>query len=435
METTNQLSSFENEIQPDTPEELEENRTTKEELHRKSTESIFNSSNIVMLGVIFGIAGITFASLFPTSITINKDCPVLNHISPLVKRIHDVELENHELKRELNNLRAKETIVPGSIHEQSIQNKRKRVWTGDDNAETITIADRRFVLPDYCHHGKDELFDEYSTKNCLRMQKKIDERLKKNSFNKENIKKQNIKKVNIPIIDTSELSGIINTNTGFVPIDSIFSDSLIKATPNLFTDVFEIDGKKNGTDSFKITSDNSEEVEYKKDNRYKGKRVRLEKYKKDDRRKSSYNKKKDEEKYPQLNIRDEISYSGDGQQQKPYWSKSADSKRKTFKENKNFEYKEKEGKYKKDKKLLKENGKENSKKFDENEKLIFKEKQNFDEKSESDWHENLMKYREEMRNKNPEMGESQNNWYLKRGSNRQKYRSNEGSGGARSTFV
>lgn len=380
-----------------------------------------------MLGVIFGIAGVAFASFFSTPVITNSDCPDLTHISPLVRRIHDVELENRELKRELNSLRTKPTSIPDPI-KPTIQNKRTRVWTGDDNAETITIADRRFVLPDYCHHGKDELFDEYSTKNCLRMQKKIDERLKKNSF-----KNKNIKKVNIPIIDTSELSGALNTNTGFVQIDSVFSDTLIKAaTPNLFNDLFEIDDKKNSTDSVKKISEISETEEeaYKKDNRYKGKRVRLEKYKKDDRRKSSYSKKKDDEKYPKLNIQEEISYSGNGQE-KPYWSKTADNKRKVFKENKNFEFKENEGKFKKDKKLQ-----EKFKKFDENEKFIFKEKPKFDEKSESDWHENLMKYREEMRNKVPETefgGDSQNNWYLKRGSNRQKSRSNEGSG-TRSTF-
>lgn len=378
-----------------------------------------------MLGVIFGIAGVAFASYFSTPVITKSYCPDLTHISPLVRRIHDVELENRELKRELNNLKTRP--IPDPI-DPAIQNKRTRVWTGDDNAETITIADRRFMLPDYCHQGKDELFDEYSTKNCLRMQKKIDERLKKNSFKNKNIKKENIKKVNIPIIDTSELSGVLNTNTGFVQLDSVFSDPLIKtATPNLFNDVFEIADKKNSTDV-------SEEEVHKKDNRYKGKRVRLEKYKKDDRRKSSYNKKKDDEKYPQLNIREEISYSGDGQE-KPYWSKSADNKRKAFKDNKNFEFKENDGKFKKDKKLQ-----EKLKKFDENEKFIFKEKQNFDQKidenSESDWHENLMKYREEMRNKNPESvsgGDFQNNWYLKRGSNRQKFRSNEGSG-AKSTF-
>lgn len=399
-----------------------------------------------MLGVIFGIAGVAFASYFSTPVITNNDCPDLTHISPLVRRIQDVELENRQLKRELNSLRTK----PNTKNDPAIQNKRTRVWTGDDNAETITIADRRFMLPDYCHQGKDELFDEYSTKNCLRMQKKIDDRLKKNSFKNKNRKKENLKKVNIPIIDTSELSGVSNTNTGFVQIDSIFSDPLIKtATPNLFDDIFEIVDKKNSTDSVKKISEFSEtdEEAYKKDNRYKGKRVRLEKYKKDDRRKSSYNKKKDDEKYPQLNIRDEISYSGDEQQEKP-WSKTTDNKRKVFKENKNFEFKENDGKFKKDKKLQ-----EKLKKFDENKKFIFKEKQNFDEKwesiserlkkfdepkseSDSDWHENLMKYREEMRNKIPETefgGDSQNNWYLKRGSNRQKFRSNEGSG-ARSTF-
>lgn len=427
MEVTTELSSFENETPPRTPsEELEESLTSITEQPKKSNESIFNSSNVVMLGVIFGIAGVAFTSFFSTPVITNTDCPDLTHISPLVRRIHDVELENRELKRELNSLRTKPTSIPDSVNPtipNTIQNKRTRVWTGDDNAETITIADRRFVLPDYCHHGKDELFDEYSTKNCLRMQKKIDERLKKNSFKNKNIKKENIKKVNIPIIDTSELSGLLNTNTGFVQIESVFTDPLIKAsTPNLFNDLFEIDDKKNSTDSV--------EEAYKKDNRYKGKRVRLEKYKKDDRRKSSYTKKNNDEKYPKLNIQEEISYSGNGQE-KPYWSKTADNKRKVFKENKNFEFKVNDGKFKKDKKLQ-----EKFRKFDENEKFIYKEKQKFDEKSETDWHENMMKYREEMRNKVPETefsGDSQNNWYLKRGSNRQKSRSNEESG-AQSTF-
>lgn len=62
--------------------------------------------------------------------------------------------------------------------------RHKVVWSGDDG-QPMLIADKDYVLPEFCYNKnavKDELFSEYSTKYCDSKQRKIEAKLKKAEY-------------------------------------------------------------------------------------------------------------------------------------------------------------------------------------------------------------------------------------------------------------
>lgn len=84
-----------------------------------------------------------------------------------------------------------EPLVFRKVPPQDEDIKRRVVWSGDDG-QPMLIADKDYVLPDFCFNKnavQDDLFSEYSSKYCDIKKRKVEAKLRKAEFARKNHKR------------------------------------------------------------------------------------------------------------------------------------------------------------------------------------------------------------------------------------------------------
>lgn len=153
----------------------------------------FTAGKLVYFSVLAGVTGIVLAHYFKLS---RDDCSILNHISPLVHRINDLEQQNTEMKSLLNGFQdARDERGPDlgfypQPLEYYVKNTIKKggrfVWRGDglDPREPVLLPNRKLEIPEFCNHpdNGDDLFADVYAEICDKRKMKLSKIISKTNY-------------------------------------------------------------------------------------------------------------------------------------------------------------------------------------------------------------------------------------------------------------